>query len=285
LLIQRGMNPMRIPSLSFATLFAIAVTDLACQATRPASSVAVVAPAAPTRGAPAPRLPVILVWTRTAGGGARTWTLDQAGSVVANADEVRIAVRGALWAWRETPVAIATDACPRFDDAGNELPPGPPPSPGKGVRATLERVGGGGVDEVVAAGSGEGAEQIEQSVELVATVGPYLFLRESTFAYTCGVHGNMGAGYRVWDAEHAAVVWDSAERGREEKTGLDLGSDPLVLTARPLALAALGSDQDVTGFKNEDGSIDVHLTQVVPSYGRDAELALDLQFTAFTCYA
>jgi hypothetical protein len=49
--------------------------------------------------------------------------------------------------------------------------------------------------------------------------------------------------------------------------------------------AALASQDDVKLFADENGHVDVALTEVVPSFGPGARLDVRYQLTAFTCYA
>jgi hypothetical protein len=233
------------------------------------------------------------VWTTARGGARQTWTVDETGAVAARVDEVRVAAGGKVWAWRETPRPIETTACGRYDEDGNAASGGPSggsgsvasaavdaqPAPGTGVRATLERVdpaGGGEVVEVIAAASAaasdEGAQEIDQRVELVATVGPYFFVRDSTYAYTCGAHGNVGVAFTLWDAERQADV------------GVGIVDGPMVTEAQAHASSVLAADDDVSAFA-EEGELEVDLTAIVPSYDREGHLAVGMQFTAPSCYA
>jgi hypothetical protein len=220
-----------------------------------------------------------LVWTKRRGNPPQTWTIDRTGAVIARDDGVRIAANGKVWAWREAPREIGTKACPRYDDNGNELPADETPPLGSGLRATLERVDGGEAIEIVPVANGEGAQDIRQSVELVATVGPYLFVRDATYVYACGAHGNVGVGFRVWDVERGAVVWDASD-----EVSSPFVHGPIENDARAQAVGSLAADEDVVAFA-ENGAIQASLTEILPSYSAGAELRVVLQFTAPTCYA
>jgi hypothetical protein len=233
------------------------------------------------------------VWTGAEGAPRETWVLDAQGRVIEHGPGVRIAVRDRSWQWKEAALPVKTHACPRYDDDGNELAEaGSPPEAGTAVRATLERLDGAEGDEVVSPESDEGAQEIEQTVTLVATVGPYLFVRDSTYAYTCGAHGNVGVSFLVWDAERHAAVWSSPASDGEDIVGAAGPADadgpleaPLVNDVRVRALAALGVDEDVSSF-GDDGKIETDLTEIVPAYaGPDGSLSVSLQFTAASCYA
>jgi hypothetical protein len=226
--------------------------------------------------APGPRT---LVWTTGPGGARQTWTVDETGAVTARVDEVRVAAGGKVWAWRETPRSVETTACARYDEDGSGTSSSgaadPQPPPGSGVRAALERVdpaGGGELVEVIAAASDDGAQEIDQRIELVATVGPYFFVRDSTYAYTCGAHGNVGVAFALWDAERQADV------------GVGIVDGPMVSEAQAHASSVFAADDDVSAFA-EDGELEVDLTAIVPSYDREGRLVVGMQFTAPSCYA
>jgi len=221
------------------------------------------------------REPRSLVWTTDAAGGRRTWTVDGAGSVIGRADDVRVVAAGRLWAWREEPEAIETTSCGHDAEEGSDASAESRLPPGRGLRATIataDGAGAGQVVEVVVPATGDGAQEIEQRVDLVATVGPYLFVRESTYAYTCGAHGNVVASFTIWNAERQAAV------------DVDIVDLPIVSEAQARAATALSVDEDVKGFAEKDEP-EIALTEVLPHFSHDAELTVDLQFTAPTCYA
>jgi hypothetical protein len=226
---------------------------------------------APVRGART------LVWTTNEDGERMTWTVDEAGNVLELSDGVRVVARGGIWDWRESPEAVATTACPSYDENGNEQPATAPSQPGTGVRVTLEREGNADKSVLITPASQEGAQELQQDVELEGSVGPYLFIRESTYVYACGAHGNVGVSFRVHDVEHGTDVWSSGDAG----PFLD---GRATARERTRAQADLVADEDVAMFVT-DGKLDVDLTAVLPSFDADAVLAVDLQFTAFTCYA
>jgi hypothetical protein len=230
--------------------------------------------------APEPRA---LVWTTGAGGARQTWKVDAAGAALARYDEVRFVAGGKLWAWHEQPEEVETTSCENDDESGSEASAAVPPPAGSGMRATIARVDATRAEvasvpsmedvvEVVAVGGGDGAQELEQHVELVATVGPYLFVRESTYAYTCGAHGNVAFAFTVWDAERHANV------------GVGLADGAVEREERALASKALAADEDVSAFA-ENAELEVELTELVPTYGQEAQLSLAMQFTAPSCYA
>jgi hypothetical protein len=232
--------------------------------------------------APAPE-PRTLVWTTGPGGARQTWKVDAAGAAAARYDEVRFVAGGKIWAWHEGPEEVETTPCENDDESGSEASAAVPPPVGSGTRATIARVDAARTDvgrapsvedvvEVVAVAAGDGAQELNQHVELVATVGPYLFVRESTYAYTCGAHGNVAVAFTVWDAERQANI------------GVGLADGAVESEERALASKALAADDDVSAFA-ENSELEVELTEIVPNYGHDAQLSLAMQFTAPSCYA
>jgi hypothetical protein len=210
-----------------------------------------------------------LVWTRDADGHAVTHRLDGAGHETETLDGIFVATGAGAWQWREEPRAVTTTPCERYDDEGGLLP-SEPTAPGEATRATLVHVASGAEQVVVDPdASMEGAADVEHGVELAASVGPYLFVRESTYAYTCGAHGNTGVSVKLWDAVEGTSI----------SLPDDLGS---LEGPRNKAIEAL-SDEDDDIFPANEST--VTLTELVPTFGRDGALGLGLQFTAQTCYA
>ena len=254
---------------------ALAICAAGCSASSGPLTAPLETPRAAEKGpTPSPR---VLVWTTNEDGERMTWTLDEDGNPAGLVDGIHVVARGGVWTWREIPETLATTACPTYDDSGIEQPARDAPAPGTGVRVALEREGSPDRTELVAPESEEGAQDLEENADLVASVGPYLFIRESTYAYTCGAHGNVGVSFRIYDAEHGADVWTSGGTQRF----VDAGA---VTRQRGRAQADLAVDEDVATFVT-DGKLDLDLTAVLPSYGTDASLELGLQFTAATCYA
>jgi hypothetical protein len=268
-------------TLSTCALLALVAESVAgCRpptASAPAQTVVLPTLSRPAASAAA-AAPLAMVWTEGPEKERRTWTVDSAGTVVAQSDGVRVAVAGRIWQWKETGTVVRTRACEPLDDK-RKTAPTPAPPPGKGVRATLEPLGGGVADEVVASvGSESGWEEVEQRVVLVATVGPYAFVRTELYAYACGVHGSTVDGYRVWDMARRAVAWDSTSPSSPEWTASSR-------EAEKEALAEFGTMPDVAPFADEAGHVAMALTEIVPSFDAGARLRVAFQFTAPSCYA
>jgi hypothetical protein len=220
-----------------------------------------------------------LVWTAAQERERSTWTVDESGSVVDRVDGVRVGVAGEVWRWKEVPGAVRTHACPDIDENGNALPVGPEPPPGTSLRVSLEEVDGRASEQVVVAAIANDSEarDIEQSAELVATVGPFAFVRTQLYVYACGAHGGVAAGFRVWDIGRGAVAWDDSSTGSDVAWTTDAPESD--------ALAELAAQEDVSTFADEHGRIATELTAILPVFAHEARLTLAFQFTAASCYA
>jgi hypothetical protein len=221
--------------------------------------------AEPTEIDPA-KATAFLVWTREDDGCAETHRIDASGREIETMEGIRIATAAGTWRWREEDRPVVTAACERYDDEGALLT-APEPEPGSAMRVTLEDAKSGRVQVLVEPPSGaDGAEDFRHRVELVASVGPWLFVRETTYAYTCGAHGNTGVDTMIWNASSGSMV----PRPDDVSAG-----------SRARAMRLLTEDGD--GFPATDET--TSLTELVPSFARDGALRLGLQFTATTCYA
>jgi hypothetical protein len=223
-----------------------------------------------------------LVWTQDGDGHRSTWTVDETGRVLQRVDGVRVAAGGSTWAWTETVGPVATQACPTYDDAGNEVPGTVQPPAGRGVRVALEPVDveGAASQTLLEPAKDSGAQELEQSVELMATVGHYLFVRTAVYVYACGAHGGVSDDFLVWDATRRAVVWSSSDDVTAPSQ-----QDWTAEAPRDEAVAALAADEEVKMFADENGHVDSSLTEIVPFFGPDARLDVRYQLTAFACYA
>jgi hypothetical protein len=255
--------------LAFAAAAVVALSTAAC-ATAPVShDAAVRIPSAPAH-AKAARVeaPPVAAWAwvremdRT-----RTLALDSEGNVVGTIDGIAIMTKKGLVRVTETKVPVATQPCERFDDKGNELPRDQwdPPQAGEATRMSLATAEGS--VPFVSPEAGDGANELQHSAEIVASVGPYLFVRESMYAYACGAHGFTSVSAMVYDVEQRAEVPMAPAK-----------SDEAALRKR--AALALTSDD---GF-DPDGEAGVELTEAQPEW-KGASLSLKFQFTAGTCYA
>jgi len=217
-----------------------------------------------------------LVWTTDASGARVTWTLDSLGAVIDRTEGVRVASRGRMWTWRaqQTPVRIV--ACPTFDASGNPVPRPVDeldPAPGHATRVSLE--GAGAAESQVIVAPATVPEELDgfefaHDVTLVASVGPYLFVRESTDVGACS-DGYNGTQVRalVWDADRGAVRWDY-DQARPFEADRE----------RAMHDEAVKHWDGWDGLsREEDGSLAAALTMLRPAYARDGSLTLGVQFT------
>jgi hypothetical protein len=243
-----------------------------------------------------------ILWARDGRGQAVSYRLNRSGEELERLDGIYIGSRAGTWKWHEEDVAVPTKACDQYAEDGAVVP-GEPPPPGHATRVTLVSTLPSAHEQVVvdplagpAATDPDGepgsrptgaqradaatdndsddtavprdAEDVRHGVTLAASVGPYLFLVESTYAYTCGAHGNTSVSARIWN-----VI-----TGRGEPMPADVGA-----MGNVLARASQELTEEDDPFPATDENLE--LTAFVPRYGTKGALKLGLQLTAPTCYA
>jgi hypothetical protein len=209
------------------------------------------------------------VWTREEDERTLTYRLDARGRVVEELEGIVIATGAGTWRWQVENRSVPTVACDYYDDEGHEFA-GEPVEPGTATRASLRHLASGAEQIVVDAGVDlMGSADVQHLVGVIASIGPYVFVEESTYAYTCGAHGNTGV---------STIIWNTAT-GTTVAPPTDLG--PLD-AARQAAIGELTDEDDETFAPTEHN---LELTELVPRFAADGELVLGLQFTAPTCYA
>lgn len=263
------------PSLLLALAASLpALAACASSAPRRPAPAAVVDLALALAPAPAPAAPpveadgeddpddrVFLVWTRGGEGTLTTFTIAGDGRVLRAELGIVIATPRGVWSWEEVEEKIPTVPC----DMGNG--PEGEPGEGKGTRAAMVLRGGSERREVVAPPEGGDANEIGHGVDVLASVGPHLFIREWTYVYACGAHGFAGAEFHVWDLEHGA------------KLAL-LEEVPDVPALQRTAADALAEGE------GEDEERDLpELTMITPVYQPGGRLRWDAQLTGWACYA
>ena len=110
--------------------------------------------------------------------------------------------------------------------------------------------------------------QIEHAVDLLGSVGPYLFVQESEHGYGCGAHGFWSDSFFVWDAASGKKV--------------SFADVPELTLLRDEAIAKLSANKEDT-FDDDDGG--PKLTKLVPSWPADGRVSLGHQFTVSTAFA
>jgi hypothetical protein len=211
----------------------------------------------------------ILVWvTKDEGRQTRTYRLAAEGSlsVLGEHEGILVATTHGELTWKVQEKEIDLNGC--------EHPDGTPAVPTKGsiMMANLVNASGDVVQKVVdSSGTAGGTiEELQHQVTLLGTIGPYLFIYESSYMYACGAHGNEMASAMVWDAESGKTVdlWKELP-----------GKDKLVDAAKRKLDTAEDAETD-----QGDESSRPEPAQFLPVYGDRGALRLDAQFARWACY-
>jgi hypothetical protein len=209
------------------------------------------------------------VWTREGEEDTVTYHLDANGRTIERLDGIVIATTSGAWQWQVEDRPVPTVPCEHHDDEGHVFA-GEPAEPGAATRASLRHLGSGAEQIIIDPGADlMGNADVQHDVGVIASIGPFLFLEESTYAYGCGAHGNTGVATTIWNASTGTAV----------ALPMDLGS---LEVPRGVAMAEL-TDEDDDAFAPTDENLE--LTEIVPRFAPDGTLVLGLQFTAPTCYA
>lgn len=210
-----------------------------------------------------------LVWATDGSGTAATFRLriDPDGSIrEERTSGILVAARGEIFRWSARQVPVPTGlACESFGETGA-------PEPGTGTLVSLVPVRTDAASHPMSVSRPDYAQGLEvnmftESVELTASLGPYLFVHQNVFSYTCGAHGGE---------YHDAFVFD-AESGRRVALYAAAEEKQLEREFAGQALHALDAEQILPGTP-------LTLTASHPVYD-DAGLRMDHQWTANTCYA
>jgi hypothetical protein len=209
------------------------------------------------------------VWTREGEERTVTYRLDARGQSCETLDGIVIATAAGTWQWQVEDRSVPTVPCEHYDDEGHVFA-GDPVEPGTRARASLVHVASGVEQVVVDAGIDlMGNADVKHDVGVIGSIGPYLFIEESTYVYSCGAHGNTGVSTLIWNAAAGNAI----------ATPMDLGA---LDATRATAIADLIDEDDDMFAPTEEN---LELTELVPRFAPDGRLALGLQFTAPTCYA
>ena len=210
-----------------------------------------------------------IVWLREGDQDATTFYLDSAGRVLRSEPGAMVAFKGHVGRIAFAPETVSTEPCASLetDDSEPEVIPDPVEPWGQATRAMLIDDTGARTTMVRVDDGAKGAAELEHAVEVVATVGPYVFLRETLYAYTCGAHGNTSVSQTIWDSVSKSTIPAPTDIGPVEG---------------PLAEAIdILNDNGDQGFEATEESTSV--SAVVPSYGDAGTLAIGLSFTSPTC--
>jgi len=251
--------------------------------TTPSRAATLTKPAAPTApartvdidrdGAPGEIDPLqateFFVWTREGEERTLTYRLDARGRLVEVLDGIVIATSAGSWQWQVENRSVPTVACEHYDDEGHVFA-GDPVDPGTATRASLRHLASGAEQIIVDPGADlMGNADVQHDVAIVGSIGPYVFVEESTYAYTCGAHGNTGVATMIWNAATGTTIAPPTDLG-----SLDV--------ERQTAIGELTDLDDDAFVPSQDN---LELTELLPRFAPDGTLVLGLQFTAPTCYA
>jgi hypothetical protein len=203
----------------------------------------------------------LLVWARAReadDGTTTTFRLAANGEVLDRSPGLRIATARGEWTWTTRRTEVRTDPC----DFDTPIPPQ------ESWVTSASLVGPGGVEQQIvrAKPEAEGANELHHQVDLVASLGPILFVEQTSWSYSCGAHGSQVKEFTVWDAERARAL-DVVHHVPDAS---------LLMTS---AKAALEGD-DAGAFAASPPEI----TEIVPVLRGD-QLTFEAQVTIASCYA
>lgn len=208
----------------------------------------------------------MLVWARDKQGLAWTYQVQPDGKGDARLEGIHIATRRGRWTWVTKTLDVETEACDL------SLGSRQPAQVGTVTRASA--IGSGDREQVIvdpdtACGSEHCPNEYRHDARPVASLGPYLFVEQSTYAYACGAHGFTTASFVVWDLDHRKPV---------DLVGQVPNRDALFTDAARL-FAEDSANRPIFG----DGKAEV--TEVLPVLDPSGKVGFQAQLTIPTCYA
>lgn len=252
-----------------AFVFIVAATGAtaACAETRPSPPRTVTVARVPRDGEPrAFGSPTMFVWVRDRQGVAWTYQVQPDGKADARLEGIHITTNRGRWTWMTKALEVETEPC--------DLSLGSRQPAQAGIMTRASVVGSGDREQVIvdpdsACGAEHCPNEVRHDARPVASLGPYLFIEQSTYAYACGAHGFTTASFLVWDLDKGRVV---------DFIGQLPNRDALVNDAARL-FAEDAADRPVFG----DGKADV--TEILPVVQGSGKVAFEAQLTVPTCYA
>jgi hypothetical protein len=205
----------------------------------------------------------VFVWvTGGEGGTPSTYALSAEGAVIAHMPGIRILAAGTEWTVAVSVVKVPTQPC--HDGAT-------PPGEGRAVRVVLEPADPSRrALEIVSPSVADDTSELEQSARILGSVGPFVFVEDSRYAYTCGAHGNTGFAFAVWNVD----------LGRTVDVLSDLPDHDGVLARGKAAVDAAPDAVDFT--RAEDPAT---ITELVPRLDESGRLHTSALVSVPTCYA
>jgi hypothetical protein len=252
---------------AFVSLF---FTLSACAESRPSPPRTVTVASVPRDGeSRASGTPTMLVWARDKQGLAWTYEVQPDGKADARLEGIHIATKRGRWTWVTKTLDVETEPCDL------SLGSRQPAQGGTVTRASV--VGSAGTHEQVIVDPDTSCDaehcpnEVRHDARPVASLGPYLFVEQSTYAYACGAHGFTSASFVVWDLDQGRAV---------DAIGQVPDRDTLLGEA-----ARACADDPADGPVFGDGKPEItEVLPVVEGSGSGA-VAFHAQLTVPTCYA
>lgn len=208
-----------------------------------------------------------IVWATDADGHTTSYWLERSpangGFDALERPGIAIATERSLFVWHEEAARLAL-----YLDCGRDRTDRRT-GWGDGVTAGLRSLADDRFTEVVAPAHERGKEAAEltQRVEVEGSYGPYLFVREVQWDYSCGAHGG---------STHQFLVWDAERRERATLHG-------------EFELADIAHDLSALFPQEPDGLLEmpseVRVTRFGPDFTASGRVAFEYQLTGDTCYA
>ncbi|MDC3955704.1 hypothetical protein [Polyangium jinanense] len=257
---------MSVSARPFVFLAALVALASGCGGNRPAVAPAVDL-AAGARAAPpeAESDGEVLIWGKQDDGLPATYRVADDGRVLGEEPGIVIATSRGELVWREREAEVKLGGCEG----------GTPPEnlePGTVTHAWLAPRDDQARQVIVDPGDdGAGVGELSHHVELLGSVGPYLFVHEDVSVFSCGAHGNTVANFKLWDAEAGKEI--DLMRHLPNKEALARRAEPMLDEG----------DMDPEEARKHEAIPD--LVQIFPVYGERGGLRIDAQFARDDCYA
>lgn len=207
------------------------------------------------------------MWARDKAGLAWTYQVQPDGKADARLEGIHIATARGQWTWVTKTLDVETEPCDL--SLGSR-------QPAQGGTVTRASVLGSGDREqvIVDPSTGCGGEhcpnEVRHDARPIASLGPYVFVEESTYAYACGAHGFTNASFVVWDLD----------QGRAVDLISQIPNRDVLLSSSARLFDDDAADRPVFG----EGKAEI--TEIVPVLdAASGKVAFQAQLTVPTCYA
>ena len=230
----------------------------------------------------------VVVWTRPRAtakatqdpkegeGEATSYMLHDDGTVVASTKGIVVAAPGeGELVWTTERVEVPTDPC---DTGGGTTFP---PQASYATRGSFV-ASDGTAQRVVDVGAFEGANAVAHDATILATLGPFAFIDEVTYLYSCGVHGTTTHQFFVWDLEHHRRIEVASMFSPDAQRAALAAAEPL-LQADDSENPLFGDDRTLTEILPDLADLDA--LEHTLKQGQGGSVGFVAQVTARTCYA